>query len=749
MRSVLLGALFSSVLVTACGGGGSSPGEPVQAPAPGGTPIPPVVTPPAPQGIPGGGGGAGASTPAPAFVPDTAASPAPAPGPVSGAVPAPAPGASPAPSPTPAPAPAGPPPAPAPSSGGTTGAVIAPIVAAPPPSTPQPGLAVDYTCVHTGGTGTREFNVGGPGGSPNQVTNINDVPWETLNAGDTVRIHWRSNAYAERLALFRSGTQSAPIRVCGVPGPARQRPFITGIDATTRTAGAFGSGTVGGMQPYGVVTISGRQWGERVEHVVIEGLRIGDTKTGPGRANTTDDDAFFTDASGQRRRYEIAAACIRLRQAHNITIRNNEITNCGDGLFAQSLPDNNNAVIRNLLVEGNYLHGSAIIGNESRHQAYLQGVDITVQGNYFGPTRSNTSGVASGNQLKMRAAGLVVRYNYLQNGARTLDLVEAEEHIPYIAPWKYARLRAQYLGCQQQGCLRLGAAELAEYDARQAQDWAKYQNAYVYGNLIHVVGRTGTQTRLPGNLVHYGFDNSQHDRQPGTLWFFNNTVLWETDRDNMAVVRLFDYGSDYGDGGYYGYSPALQNVNGELHYLTSSAGEATCQTLGAGCVDWGRMLQTRTDDFGTMRSFHNALVRLPYTPNGIASDFELTRNRWDKMDITGPMWISAGWNVDSNNDSQGGGFGRREMPAAHVYAGGNDSHHVAGTQNILSSGVVPIDRTTFVPVPASPLRNAAAAWPTALADSLKPAFSVTIDPAVPGSVTLVPRTQWSTIGAVE
>lgn len=603
--------------------------------------------------------------------------------------------------------------------------------------------------MHTGGAGTREFNVGGTVGLPNRVNTLSELAWESLLPGDTVRIHWRAAPYAERLALFRSGTAAQPIRVCGVAGgPLNERPAITGVEAVTRTTQPFRTGVPGALQSFGVVTISGTDFGSRVEHVVLEGLKIGNTKTGPGR-DTTADNAFFTDANGVRRAYETAAACIRMRQAHHITLRNNEIVNCGDGLFAGSTPDSDNHVIRNLLVEGNHIHGNAIIGDESRHQAYLQGVDITVQFNYFGPVRTNAAGTASGNQLKMRAAGLVVRYNYLLNGARALDLVEAEEHLPYIAPWQYARLRTQYLGCQQNGCLRLNATQLAQYDQRQQQDWAKYQNAYVYGNLIHVNGRDSAQRNIPANLVHYGFDNSQHDRQPGTLWFFHNTVLWETDRDNMAVVRLFDYGSDFGDGGYYNYSPALKNVNGSLHYLTQPNNDTTCPSLGTGCVDWGAMLQTRTEDFGRMRAFHNALVRTSFTPGAAASDFELTRNRWDKMDITGPMWLSTGWNVDANGDSLGGGFGKRQLPAAHVYPGGNDAHHVTGTHHIVTGGTSPVRPDTMGPTATSALRGAAAPWPADVPVGLRPTFSVTLDAAQPGKVILVPRTQWGTIGASE
>ncbi|HVE53433.1 MAG TPA: right-handed parallel beta-helix repeat-containing protein [Ramlibacter sp.] len=602
-------------------------------------------------------------------------------------------------------------------------------------------------CVHTGGGD--EYNVGGPGANPNREEEIIDIPWELLEAGDTVRIHWRAEPYRARIALFRSGTADQPIRVCGVPGPAGERPHITGDGAFTRAGPDFATGIPGALQTYGVMTISGRDFDSRVEHVIVEGLRIGDTKDGPGRVDVPEDDAPFTDASGTPRQYESAAACIRMRQAHHITLRNNEITNCGDGIFAGSVPDSENHIIRNLLVEGNHIHDNAIIGDESRHQAYLQGVDITVQFNYFGPVRTRPEGVASGNQLKMRAAGLVVRYNYLRNGARALDLVEAEEHIPYLAPWQYQRLRSQYLACQVEGCLKLTAAELAQYDARQRADWAKYQHAYVYGNLIHVVGRDDGATLLPSNLVHYGFDNSQHDRQPGTLWFFHNTVLWQTDRDALRVARLFDYGSDFGDAGYYDYDPDLLNFGGALHYITENNDDATCRQPAAGCTNWGPMLQRRVEHFGRMRAFHNALVRVPFTPGGAASDFELTRNRWDQLELLGPTWLSQGWDTDSDGDTLGGGFGQRRLPDSHVYQGGNDAHHVTGLAHVRSSGGVPIATDTMAPTAGSALRGAAGSWPSVLADVLRPGFSITVDPAQPGRVLVAPRVQWSTVGASE
>jgi hypothetical protein len=609
-------------------------------------------------------------------------------------------------------------------------------------------------CTHRGGAGTREFNVGGPANGVNYRSALTDVPWEELNPGDTVRVHWRAEPYAEKLLLFRSGTADKPIRVCGVLGGPNsdQRPTITGINAKTRATQAFRAAAPGSaIEPYGLIVITGAEWGEVVEYLTIENLRFGQTKLADSVT-----EAKFTNMNGGESIYSEAAACVRMRQAHNITLRANEIFDCGDGLFAASQTDADSHMIRNLLVEGNYLHGSGVINDVSRHQAYLQGVDITVQSNYFGPTREMGNQSAGGNQLKMRAAGIVVRYNYFENGARTLDLVEAEEHAAFIMPWQYKRLRVQYLACKQEGCLKLNDAQLAQYDARHAQDWAKYQAAYVYGNLFHVWGRYTGGHKVPTNLVHYGFDNSQHDRQPGVIWFYHNTVLYETDRDNMDEVRLFDYfGSDFGDGGYYKYPPNLKNVGGELHYITLDNDDKTCQQLEAGCTDWGPMLQTDDpNQFGRMRAFNNVLVLKNFSNDAQGkeremSEFQLTRRKADQLELSGKNWITQGWDVDRDpNDGAGGGYGRGNLQAVNAYPGANDKHHVTGVQqSVITGQQVPIDVKTFAPTANGGLAGAAAPWDARLDATLQPQFSVTRDASQPGRLQLAPRQAWSTLGA--
>ena len=172
---------------------------------------------------------------------------------------------------------------------------------------------------------------------------------------------------------------------------------------------------------------------------------------------------------------------------------------------------------------------------------------------------------------------------------------------------------------------------------------------------------------LPTNLVQFCFDNSQHDRQAGALWFFHNTVLWEADRDNFSEVRLFDCGSDFGDGGYYGLNPSLKNVGDKLHYLTRNNGNV-CQQPEDGCTDWGPMQQTVQEEFGRMRAFNNALIRKSFTPEAEFSETQLTRYLWDQLELVGANFITEGWDVDLvPDDGSGGGYGQRPLPATHVF----------------------------------------------------------------------------------
>ena len=94
-----------------------------------------------------------------------------------------------------------------------------------------PAAALGLTACVPSGRGT-DYRVGT--GQP--YTSLDAVPWESLRAGDTVRVFHRDTPYRSKFLIAGQGTADAPIRVCGVRGPNGERPVIDGSGATTRAA---------------------------------------------------------------------------------------------------------------------------------------------------------------------------------------------------------------------------------------------------------------------------------------------------------------------------------------------------------------------------------------------------------------------------------------------------------------------------------------------------------------------------------
>jgi hypothetical protein len=103
---------------------------------------------------------------------------------------------------------------------------------------------------------------------------------------------------------------------------------------------------------------------------------------------------------------------------------------------------------------------------------------------------------AGGNNLKDRSAGLVLRYNWIENGNRQLDFVDAED-----------------------------SSVLVQHPL--------YHSTYVYGNiLLEAEGEGNSQ------MVHYGGDSgTTSDYRKGVLYFYNNTLI-STRSSNTTVLRL-------------------------------------------------------------------------------------------------------------------------------------------------------------------------------------------------------------------
>lgn len=312
-------------------------------------------------------------------------------------------------------------------------------------------------------------------GDGHPYANIGAVAWHTLAPGDTVWIHWRATPYREKWVIGRQGTQAAPISVRGVPGPAGQLPVIDGQNATTPAPLNYWN------ENRSVIKIGGSNTPANsvAKWIVVEGLDI----RGARPPNT------FTDDSAAVQTYAMNAAAIHVGLGEDITIRGCILRDCGNGLFVTSFgPD----VSRNITIEGNYIHSNGNSGSLFEHNTYTAAIGILYQYNRFGPLLSG----ASGNNLKDRSAGLVVRYNWIEGGNRQLDLVDAE-------------------------------------DSTIIRDDPAYHKTDVYGNVLIEPAGAGNR-----QILHYGGDSGTlGDYRKGNLYFYHNTVV-STRTDRTTLIRL-------------------------------------------------------------------------------------------------------------------------------------------------------------------------------------------------------------------
>lgn len=303
---------------------------------------------------------------------------------------------------------------------------------------------------------------------------VGEVPWATLQAGDIVLIHWRAQGYAEKWVIGRSGTPGAPITVRGVPGPNGELPVIDGRNAVTAPGLNFWS------ESRGVIKIGGSNVpsSEKASYIVIENLEIRS-----GHPSYT-----FTNDSGGQEAYSTSASSIFVELGENITVRNCRIHDSANGFFVASSDD---AVSRNILVEGNYIFGNGVSGSILQHNNYTAAYGITFQYNRFGPLRSGAPGV----NLKDRSAGLVVRYNWIEGGNRNIDMVDGEDS----------------------GIIR---------------NAPEYRQTFVYGNVL--IKQDGGNNQA----VHYGGDSGNTPNyRKGKLYFYNNT-LYSIRTGTTVVMRL-------------------------------------------------------------------------------------------------------------------------------------------------------------------------------------------------------------------
>lgn len=235
---------------------------------------------------------------------------------------------------------------------------------------------------------------------------LDTVPWTTLAPGDTVRIAWRPEPYRRRILLSTKGTEAAPIKLCGVPGPAGQRPVLEGIGSMPVASGGWLKDSHSWLGI--VVLFSSTATGEfppnRPAWIVIEGLEL---------RNAHPDHGFPEGAAG-----------VRINTGgDDVLVRSNVIHGNANGIFSSS-DGPGEQLSERLRVIGNEIYGNGGAVTNRSHQVYTQGTETLFERNYIHDPRPGSNAVT----IKDRSPGTIVRYNWLDGSTVILDLVEPQEH---------------------------------------------------------------------------------------------------------------------------------------------------------------------------------------------------------------------------------------------------------------------------------------------------------------------------------
>jgi len=320
------------------------------------------------------------------------------------------------------------------------------------------------------------------------LATISAVPWEFLQAGDRVRIHYRDTPYYEKWVMCGAGTSNAPIIVEGVPNTNGNLPVISGDNAVTRLSLDFWN------EDRGIIKVGGSSLpSSTATHIIIRNLDIRS-----GRPAYS-----FTDDSGNPGVYADNCAAVFIENGVYITIENCIMHDCGNGFFAAHQA-------AHVMVNACSLYDNGIDSSIYEHNNYTEAEGIVFQFNYFGPLRTG----CLGNNLKDRSTGLVVRYNWIESGNRQLDLVDTDyfmAHPDYGETFVYGNILIEHDGDGNSQIVHFGG---------DSGTTANYRgHLYFYNNTV-VSTRTGNTTfiRLPTNdQICTAYNNILYVSESGSL----------------------------------------------------------------------------------------------------------------------------------------------------------------------------------------------------------------------------------------
>ncbi len=574
---------------------------------------------------------------------------------------------------------------------------------------------------------------------PNQpVTSLNQVAWETLPPHTMVRIHPKADPYNERIFIV-----SSDIKVCGIKDANGARPKLLGLNARVRSSSALQSQIGTPAQEYstvnrGIVAIA-RDSG--IRNIAVEGLNLAGTMSPPySGANHS---ASYIGMDNLSHPYNSHTGCVYVSRAQNVTIRDNEMSFCPVGVYVISRGldyGGDHYLTRNFLLEANYFHDNGLVDDYNVHQAYIQGVNFVVQYNYFGdPIRYDIDNngtidndeASNGNDLKMRTVGELVRYNYFENGAHSIDLIDSEDFRPSVVPWFFQRLADQSPG-----------AVTPALRTQMERDWLKYDHgSYMYGNIFRRNQNVHVQT-MGASMVHFGSDNSPIDGRRGKLWFYFNSILTSLNKNSSAgAATLFSCCLDNADSyDFYTGSLVLDANHVDFHMIANGK-------------DYGVIRRrTPTEFWGRYVAVNNA-VQVMSTGNGLtnAQPFHWNTYKGEQIELR-RNYVTSNWNQPLWNGYPTPGYGDNEVEIDDfTYPGANDVHHVTGVANLMTGGLA-LSPNTTAPLAGSPVCNQAVAWTDDIPNAVRPSYQIRLQDNgnggwTPGVLLVSGRNGHTTLGA--
>src|SRR5262245_44750095 len=293
-------------------------------------------------------------------------------------------------------------------------------------------------------------------GPQKRYANLRDVPWHKLRPGDQVKVHWREEPYRDKVHLSKRGEPERPIVVEGVPDKDGRRPLLEAGDAVENPHAKYFTNQIGNQAVFTIAPRGDEGDGYKPGWIHLKGLAIVGARREHG----------LTRADGGGAGWNWGAAAVALYRCEHVTISGCAISDCENGIFGKSYGDEAGN-LRGITVEWCEIHGCGVPGKDRYHNSYLEGIGTIYQCNHYGPPVEGSGGC----NLKDRSAGAVIRFNRVEGGARTLDLVEPEDGGPSFV------------------------------------DDPLFGNTYVYGNIL-VNPEAGAAA-----LIHFGFDGTPANAQ--------------------------------------------------------------------------------------------------------------------------------------------------------------------------------------------------------------------------------------------